>query len=111
MLARHKTWLLVLPRGCIVQTTSWTSMLKVVPSNRIKLNLQNKTKLLQVSNFSYLGAVISGNGTIDKELSSWIQKASNAFYQLSSIWNSYYIRTPTKVRIYKTAILTMLVYG
>ena len=62
----------------------------------------------QVSNFTYLGAVISGDGTIDKELTSRIQKASGAFYQLSSIWNSCNIRTLMKVRIYKAAIPTIV---
>ena len=34
----------------------------------------------QVSSFTYLGAIISANGTIDKELTARIQKASGAFY-------------------------------
>ena len=54
----------------------------------------------QVSSFTYLGAIISANGTIDKELSARIQKASGAFYQLSSIWYSRNIKTPTEIRIY-----------
>ena len=65
----------------------------------------------QVSSFTYLGAIISANGTIDKELSARIQKASGAFYQLSSIWYSRNIKTPTKIRIYKAAVLTILLYG
>ena len=65
----------------------------------------------QVSNFTYLGAIISADGTIDKEPSSRIQKASGAFYQLSRIWYSRNIKTPTKVRIYKAAVLTILSYG
>ena len=62
----------------------------------------------QVSSFTYLGAIISANGTIDKELSARIQKASGAFYQLSSIWCSGNIKTPTKIRIYKAAVLSIL---
>ena len=65
----------------------------------------------QVSNFAYLGATISADWTIDKELSSRIQKASGAFYQLSRIWYSRNIKTPTKVRIYKAAVLTIPLYG
>ena len=65
----------------------------------------------QVSNFTYLGAIISADGTIDKELSSRIQKVSGAFYQLSRIWCSRNIKTPIKVRIYKAAVLTILLYG
>ena len=65
----------------------------------------------QVSNFTYLGVIISADGTKDKELSSRIQKASGAFYQLSRIWYSRNIKTPTKVRIYKAGVLTILLYG
>ena len=60
----------------------------------------------QVSNFTYLGAIISADGTIDKELSSRIQKASGAFYQLSRIWYSRNIK-----KYYKAAVLTILLYG
>lgn len=65
----------------------------------------------QVSNFTYLGAIISADGTINRELSARIQKASGAFHQLGSIWQSRSIRTPTKIRIYKAAVLTILLYG
>ena len=65
----------------------------------------------QVSNFTYLGAIISADGTINRELSARIQKASGAFHQLGSIWQSRNIRTPTKIRIYKAAVLTILLYG
>ena len=53
-------------------------------NDTLDINVEGRP-IQQVSNFTYLGAVISGDGTIDKELSSRIQKASGAFYQLSSI--------------------------
>ena len=74
MLARDKAWLSarVLPRGRIAQ------------NDTLDINVEGRP-IQQVSSFTYLGAVISGDGTIDKELSSRIQKVSGAFYQLSSI--------------------------
>ena len=65
----------------------------------------------QVSNFVYLGATISGDGTIDRDLDVRIQKANGAFHQLWNIWNSRTIKTPTKIRIYRAAVLTILLYG
>ena len=38
----------------------------------------------QVSNFSYLGMIISSDGSMDRELSARIWKASGAFNQLSN---------------------------
>ncbi len=65
----------------------------------------------QVSHFTYLGAIIGSDGTIDRELSARIQKASGAFNQLSSIWNNRNILNNTKIRIYKAAVITILLYG
>ena len=57
----------------------------------------------QVSNLIYLGANISDDGTINRELDVKIQRANGAFNQLRKIWNSRTIKTPTKISIYKAA--------
>ena len=63
----------------------------------------------QVSNFVYLGANI--DGSIDRDLEIRIQRASGAFHQLWKIWNSRTVKTLTKIRIYKAAVVTILLYG
>ena len=65
----------------------------------------------QVSQFIYLGAVISGDGKIDYEITARIQKAAGAFNQLGKIWKNRNIFSTTKVRIYKAAVITILNYG
>ena len=67
--------------------------------------------LQQVSNFKYLGVNISSDGTIERELSARIQKASGAFNLLSNIWKNQNIQTNTKIRIYKASVLSILLYG
>lgn len=69
------------------------------------------TAIQQVSNFTYLGSIISSDGTIDRDLSARIQKASGAFNQLGNIWKNRNIQTNTKIRIYVAAVLTILLYG
>ena len=69
------------------------------------------TAIHQVSNFTYLGTIISSDGTIDRDLSARIQKASGAYNQLSNIWKNRNIQTNTKIRIYASAVLTILLYG
>lgn len=69
------------------------------------------SQVQQVSDFTYLGVIISSDGTIDRELSARIRKASGAFNQLSNIWKNRNIQTNTKIRIYKAAVLTILLYG
>ena len=65
----------------------------------------------QVSNFVYLGVTISGDGRIDKDLDIRIQRAYGAFHQLWKIWKSRTIKTPTKIRIYRAAVISILLYG
>ena len=65
----------------------------------------------QVSEFKYLGAIISADGSLDKELSSRLQKATGAFNSLYPVWNNRNIWTNTKIRIYKAAVTTILCYG
>ena len=65
----------------------------------------------QVSNFIYLGVTISGDVKIDRDLDVRIQRANGAFHQLWKIWNSRTIKTPTKIRIYKAAVISILLYG
>ena len=65
----------------------------------------------QVSHFIYLGAVISADGTLDKDLNNRIGKASGAFNSLSRVWYNRNILTQAKIRIYRAAVLTVLLYG
>ena len=76
----------------------------------IKLTMEGEP-VEQVNNFVYLCANISGDGTIDRDLDIRIQRANGAFHQLWKIWNSRTIRTPTKIRIYKAAVITIRLYG
>ena len=65
----------------------------------------------QVSEFKYLGAIISADGCLDKELTARLQKATGAFNSLYPVWNNRNIWTNTKIRIYKAAVLTILCYS
>ena len=65
----------------------------------------------QITQFSYLGAKITSDGKIDKEISVSIGKASGAFNQLNNIWKNKNISIKNKVRIYIAAVLTILTYG
>ena len=56
-------------------------------------------------------ANIRGNGTIDRDLDNEIQCANGEFHQLWKIWISRTIKTPTKIRIYKAAVVTILLNG
>ena len=65
----------------------------------------------EVTEFTYLGAKLSINGTCDAEISARISKASQAFGMLKSTWKAKNISLKTKLRLFKSNVLTTLLYG
>ena len=65
---------------------------------------------ITVKQVTYLGAKITSDGKIDKEISVRIGKATGAFNQLNNIWKNKNISINNKVRIYIAAVLTILTY-
>ena len=59
---------------------------------------EDGVRVEQVSLFTYLGAVISADGTLDKDLDNRIGKASGAFNSLSRVWYNRNILTMKKIQ-------------
>ena len=76
------------------------SLSKTVDGNPVK----------QVTQFTYLGATITSDGKLDKEISVRIGKANGAFNQLNNIWKNQSISINNKIRIYVAAVITILTY-
>ena len=62
--------------------------------------------------FSYQGYTISSDARIDKEVDNRLAKASSAFDRLyKRVWNNKNMKTQTKISVYWTVVLTILLYG
>ncbi|VDL88830.1 unnamed protein product [Schistocephalus solidus] len=80
-------------------------------NNAPRINV-NGAQLKNVETFAFLGSTLSPNTRISDEVTQWISKASQAFGQLqASMWNHHGIHLNTKLKMYKTVILTTLLYG
>ena len=88
----------------------WTSQRPFTETNTLDVTVDGAL-VKQTSTFTYLGHKIAGDGSLDPELDTRIQKASGAYNQLGSIWKNRNIQISTKIRIYKAAVLTVLLYG
>ena len=68
---------------------------------------------LKVSeSFTYLGSVISNTATLDKEITTRIQKAAKSFGTLKDrVWKDRNITLNTKLAVYKAIVLPTLLYG
>ena len=69
-------------------------------------------KLKVVEKFTYLGSVLNRHCSLDDEISLRIKSASDAFYALQDrVWTRRNIKNDTKVAVYKTCVLTRLLYS
>lgn len=71
----------------------------------------NNGAVEDVSEFVYLGSKITNDGNSEKDVSSRVSKAKGTFVALKNIWKSSQLKTSTKLRIFKTNVLAVLLYG
>ena len=70
------------------------------------------TQLKTVDDFNYFGSVISSDGSLNKEVSIRICKASQALDRLKTrVLSQHNIRQSTKLKVYRAVVLTSLLYG
>ena len=65
----------------------------------------------EVDKFVYLGATVSKTGGSDCDIKSRIGKARGAFCKLCKVWKSSQYSIKTKVRIFKSNVIAVLMYG
>lgn len=65
-----------------------------------------------VDNFKYLGSIISGDGSFDRDITSRICTASQALGRLhTNVLSLHNIRLCSKFKVYNAVVLTSLLYG
>ena len=71
----------------------------------------DEKKLEVVTDFTYLGSYISVENSVQKDISARINKARNSYCSLRNIWKSNVYRLKTKVRLFNSNIISVLLYG
>ena len=74
------------------------------------IHVNGKT-LEDVQEFNYLGSKITTDGNCMKEINSRISKAGQAFGMLRNIWKTNNLKLQTKIKIFKSNVLSVLLYG
>ena len=91
-----------------------TKLLRVqtTDTNPLYIGIGNSTiKIDDVDEFCYLGSMVSKNGGTDHDVDARINKARQAFYRLHSIWRTSAINKQTKIRVFNTCVVPVLLYG
>lgn len=64
-----------------------------------------------VDQFTYLGSELAAYGGTDLDVESRIKKARAAFGMLSIVWRNNNLSTSVKIRLFKSNVLSVLLYG
>ena len=79
---------------------------------RVQENIKlNGDEIKEVYDFTYLGSKMSNTGDGEVEIRARLAKASQAFASLRSTWKARNIRLKTKLRIFKSNVISTLLYG
>jgi hypothetical protein len=88
-----------------------TEFMTMNTTDQIQL-LVNDTPIKQVSDFKYLGSIISNDGKAKKDIQHRISNAIAVSVGLNkSLWSRPEISVSTKTRVYNAAVLSVLLYG
>ena len=91
------------PSKCKVLLQDWVS-----PTPSLKLDTQS---LDIVDSFTYLGSVITNDGSIDGEMGIRITKARAAYAGLRHLWRNKNVSLKIKGRVYNASVRSVLMYG
>jgi hypothetical protein len=65
----------------------------------------------EVDNFVYLGATVCQTGGTNEDIRKRIGHARTAYHKLKAIWSSSQIGRKTKMNLFKSNVLSVLLYG
>ena len=71
----------------------------------------NGTDLCQTEKFVYLGSIIRPEGGTKEDIYSRLGKARSVFREMNNVWRSAQYSTNTKLKLYKSCVISTLLYG
>ena len=87
-----------------------TKTLRMNCKNQETLKLEGE-EIEDVDNFIYLGAVVDKHGGTERDINRRLSLARNAFVTLRPVWKSAKYSTVTKIRLFNSNVMPVLLYG
>ena len=101
-----------------VEATRVGMKISVEKTKTMRMNSKNKDRVTidgqdieDVEEFTYLGATICKEGGGMKDQKNRISKARGAFVRLKKTWRSSNISRKTKLKLFKTLVVPVILYG
>ena len=87
-----------------------TKLMTVNIKKKVTITVRNEP-IEEVESFTYLGSNMSKDGGSEEDIQIRLGKARRVFAQLSPVWRSKQYRRETKLRIYQSCVVPVLLYG
>ena len=87
-----------------------TKVLRINTRNDTAIKV-NAAEVENVDEFTYLGATLTKDGGSQTDVKRRIAKARNSFILLNNIWKSNSFSLNTKLKIFQTNVMSVLLYG
>ena len=87
-----------------------TKKMRIGARQQESLKLHGKA-VERMSEFTYLGSIISETGETDEDITARIRKAQLTFSMLLPVWKEKCIRLQTKLRIFNTNVKSAPLFG
>ena len=75
-----------------------------------KIQLEG-SNIEEIEKFVYLGAMVTTTGGAGENISARLGKAQAVFCNLKNIWKNSQLSINTKLRIFRSSVLAVLLYG
>ena len=85
-------------------------MASIANGTRIQVHM-NRHQLEGVDAFKYLGSTLTKDGRSTTEIKTRIGTATSAMTRLNKIWKNKNISFRTKVKLFRSLVLSTLLYG
>ena len=87
-----------------------TKSMCIDPTNNRPFQI-GETEIEEVLKFIYLGGLVTKDGGAGEDIRRRIGQAYAAYFKLQKVWKSSKIFTKTKIRIFKSNVVSVLLYG
>ena len=87
-----------------------TKILRINPTNQESITVEDQS-IEEVHKFTYLGATVCKEGGGMEDLKNRLLKERSAFVRLQKIWRSSSLPRRTKLKLFRTLVVPVLVYG
>ena len=90
--------------------TAKTKLMKINTKSTEPVKIKGKN-VEEIQEFAYLGSKITSDGNSEEDVKARINKARGTLASLKNVLKSTKISTNTKIRIFKSIVLAVLLYG